>query len=135
MLFGQRAVLQVDKSRQEVLGCASAFENIRLQLINNRIDSEDRKDRFSEQIIQPLRLIGAQSMQQLKDKGLELEQALRELQIGPASADQLEVAHALALAAIEQSDVVLYELDQVLSVLLKYETQNGKPSFSNGATS
>jgi hypothetical protein len=124
LLFGQRAILQVDKSMQEILGCATAFENIRLQLINNRIDSEDRKKRFSEQIIAPLRLIGQKSMQQLKEDVRELEQALRELQLNPDDKSVLESTDALALSAIEQTDIVLSELDRVLDVLLKYETQN-----------
>ena len=43
LLYAQRTLNQIDKSIQETLGVANAFENIRLQLINNRIDSEDRK--------------------------------------------------------------------------------------------
>jgi hypothetical protein len=124
LMFCQRAILQVDKSRQEILGSAAAFESIRLQLINNRVDSEDRKNRFSEQIINPLRLLGEQSMQQLNERVLEYELALRELQVAPAKKQRPDKTEMLARLAIEQTDVALTELDQVIGVLLKYETQN-----------
>ncbi len=39
----QRAVVQCQKSAQEILGVAASFDDIREELINNRVDSEDRK--------------------------------------------------------------------------------------------
>lgn len=124
LLFAQRALIQIDKSTQEILGSAEAFDNIRLQLINNRIDSEDRKTRFSEQIIAPLRLIGRESMRQLRERAVELELSLRNLQLAPND-DQLNGAtDELAHVAIEGTDQVLKELNAVLDVLIKYETQN-----------
>lgn len=124
LLFAQRAILQVDKSTQEILGSAEAFENIRLQLINNRIDSEDRKIRISDGIIAPLRLIGDESMQQLKQRVSELEQSLRYLQTIPQDPTVSTTANRLAITSIEQVDIVLNQLDSVLRVLVKYETQN-----------
>ena len=124
LLFAQRSIIQIDKSTHEILGSAEAFDNIRLQLNNNRIDSEDRKKRFTEQIISPLRLIGEESMQQLRDQVSELASVLRDLQISPNDPDVSGEADRLAESAIGQTDVTLKELDNVLSVLLKYETQN-----------
>lgn len=124
LLFAQRAIIQIDKSTQEILGSAEAFDNIRLQLINNRIDSEDRKKRFSEQIIGPLRLIGNESMQQLKKRTTELESGLRDLQISPNDQQVSGAADELSTKAIEKTDEVLKQLDEVLNVLIKYETQN-----------
>ena len=124
LLFSQRANLQVDKSTQEIMGSAQAFDNIRLQLINNRIDSEDRKNRISDQIIAPLRLIGGRSMRQLNQSIEELESSLRELQISPRDEGVAQAVNQQATAAIEQLDVALYQLDLVLDALVKYETQN-----------
>ena len=124
LLFAQRSIVQIDKSTHEILGSAEAFDNIRLQLINNRIDSEDRKTRFNEQIITPLRLIGEESMQQLRDQTSELDSVLRDLQISPGDQQVSDEADSLAESAIEQTDLTLKQLDDVLSVLLKYETQN-----------
>ena len=101
-----------------------AFENIRLQLINNRIDSEDRKKRFSEQIIAPLRLIATTSMQQLSGEIVKLEVRLRDLQSSLGDESVSQSADQLALKTIESSDVVLNQLDTVLNALIKYETQN-----------
>ena len=124
LLFAQRSIVQIDKSTHEILGSAEAFDSIRLQLINNRIDSEDRKARFTEQIIAPLRLIGEQSMQQLRTRTVELESGLRDLQISPDDGQVSEEADRLANSAIEQTELTLKQLDAVLDVLLKYETQN-----------
>ena len=124
LLFAQRSIVQIDKSTHEILGSAEAFDNIRLQMINNRIDSEDRKRRFADQIIAPLRLIGEESVQQLRDQVSELDSVLRDLQISPAQQELSREADLLAESAIRQTDVTLKQLDDVLSVLLKYETQN-----------
>lgn len=124
LLFSQRAILQIDKSTNEILGCAEAFDNIRLQLINNRIDSEDRKKRFSEQIIAPLKLIGGESMQQLRDKVVELEARLTELQQFPNDSGLSGQADQVATVSIERADIALAQLDEVLNALIKYETQN-----------
>lgn len=124
LLFAQRSIVQIDKSTQEILGSAEAFDNIRLQLINNRIDSEDRKNRFSDQIIAPLRLIGDQSMQQLRVGATELEAQLRDLQISPDDQSVSDEADRLADSAVQQVDLALRQLDDVLDVLLKFETQN-----------
>ena len=124
LLFAQRTILQIDKSTQEILGSAEAFDNIRLQLINNRIDSEDRKARFTDQIIAPLKSIGQESMPQLRTQVGELESILRDFQISPDDSQLSQEADSLAESAIEQTDVTLKQLDNVLSVLLKFETQN-----------
>lgn len=121
-LFVLRTITQIDKSTQEILGCAQAFESIRLQLVNNRIDSEDRKKRISQQIITPLNLLADQSMQQLKEKVIALEKKLRsELKNRSQKNDQQNL---MAREAIQQTDLVLTELDRILGVLVKYETQN-----------
>ena len=124
LLFAQRAILQIEKSIQEIIGSADAFENIRLQLINNRIDSEDRKNRISGQIIAPLRLIADNSMQQLRDGVLELETGLRDLQRNAENETQIQATDTMAIKSIEQTDAVLSQLDEVLNVMVKYETQN-----------
>ncbi len=50
----QRAVVQGQKSAQEVLGVAASFDDIREELINNRVDSEDRKVRLQGTDRRPL---------------------------------------------------------------------------------
>src|SRR6185503_9519115 len=50
----QRAIQQSQKSVAEVLGVAAGFLGIREELINNRVDTEDRKNRLKDQIAEPL---------------------------------------------------------------------------------
>ncbi len=124
LLFSQRAILQIEKSIQETEGIAFEFDSIRQQLINNRVDSADRKERLSSQIVAPLRLIANESMRQLRDDISKLESTLRKLQQNASDRSVSETADAQAVDAIGQIDLVLSQLDQVLSILVKYETQN-----------
>jgi len=110
----QRAVVQGQKSAQEVLGVAASFDDIREELINNRVDSEDRKTRLKEQIADPLRLIGQTLFPQLEKQLKELEQSLTD----PSASDQ-----AVDLA-VQQADTILLELDKVLQKMLELETYN-----------
>jgi len=124
LLFSQRADVQIDKSMQEVLGISIEFESIRKQLINNRVDSEDRKQRLSEQIVAPLRLIATESMQQLKEEIQQLEKLLHDLQTKSNDRALSDSADEQAVKSIARLDIILNELNQVLSILVKYETQN-----------
>lgn len=58
LLRSQRARLQSEKSAQETLGVAASFGDIRAELINNRVDTEDRKQRLQLQVVEPLQSIG-----------------------------------------------------------------------------
>jgi hypothetical protein len=114
VLRTQRAIVQCQKSAQEVLGVAASFDDIREELINNRIDSEDRKVRLKEQIADPLRAIGERQFPPL-DTGLkELEQQLGDAVAGDQAVDR----------AVQQADNILLELDRVLQKILELETFN-----------
>ncbi len=56
----QWAVQHAERSTQEVAGLAASFEDIREELINNRVDTPERKSRLEEQIIVPLQRIAEQ---------------------------------------------------------------------------
>ena len=126
VLFGQRAGLQVRKSTGEITGVARTFDNVYRQLINNRIDSEDRKERLRDRIVAPLDALVTGRLETLslaidvlnesleslnRVAGVELDDA--ETQVGD------QVSSALAMV-----DQAVADLDQVLSILLKFETQN-----------
>ena len=119
-LFAQRAILQIDKSAKEIIGVAESFEDIRLQLINNRVDSEDRKIRLAKKIVQPLRDLPVGVMAELRRVVVELESL-----IVPVMDESInENSAALSDSAIQLTDKTLIQLDEVLSILVKYETQN-----------
>ena len=123
LLFARRAIMQIDKSVQEILGIASAFENIRLQLINNRIDSADRKSRIEFQVEGPLRAVADPAMQELRNLIVILEGNLIELEQGFAGTGPA-AAESTSDLAISKADQILVELNRVLDSLIKYETQN-----------
>ena len=52
---------------------AENFELIRLEIINNRLDSEDRKQRLEEFVIKPLRRIGGPMFDDLQKRLDKLE--------------------------------------------------------------
>ena len=110
----QRSLVQSQKSAQEVLGVAASFDDIRLELINNRVDTEDRKVRLKEQIADPLRLVGETMFPELDRQLEDLQQKLGD----PAASDQ-----AVDLA-VQQSDNILLALDKVLQKMLELETFN-----------
>jgi hypothetical protein len=116
-------MMQIDKSVQELLGVAAAFENIRLQLINNRIDSEDRKLRIKSQVEVPLRNVIEHALPALRETVVELEANLTNLEQGADQSTQVQ-AESDTRSAITQIDLVLVELNRVLDALIKYETQN-----------
>ena len=133
-LFAQRAQLQNDKSLQEVLGCVSAFENLRLQLINNRVNADARQDRFEEGVIAPLNQTANGTMTELAQQLEQLENQLREVEslvanknepVDPATIERLQAtADKTAIDSIAMTDQVLVELNEVLNLLIKHETQN-----------
>lgn len=128
-LFLQRAILQNQKSIQEVAGVAFTFEHIRMQLINNRIDAEDRKLRLKNEVATPLRLISSEAMPALEQLLVEADAVFRQM---TESADVTQEAtttldHAvdeLVLQSLAAIDEVLENLQRVLDSLLKFETQN-----------
>lgn len=114
LLRTQRSIIQSQKSAQEILGVAASFDDIREELINNRVDSEDRKVRLQEQIATPLRQIGEVRFPDLDRQLKELEQKLGD----PAASDQA------VEGAVQRADDILLELDKVLQKMLELETFN-----------
>ena len=97
-----------------MLGVAASFDDIREELINNRVDSKDRESRLKEQIADPLRLIGETMFPELNQQLKDLQQKLSD----PVASDE-----AVDLA-VEQADAILLELDKVLQKMLELETFN-----------
>lgn len=123
LLFAQQAVLQTRKSRQEVLTVAIRFDDIREQLINNRVDSEDRKARLQNEIAEPLRSIANQTFEALDVQIMTLEARLKLLQTAETlPADARNDLLLQADEAVELAQLTISELDEVLRKLIKYET-------------
>ena len=114
VLRAQRALSQAEKSAGEISGVAASFEDIRLEIDNNRIDAEDRKHRLDDLIIQPLQLVVSSLFPQFSQSLEQLDQALSQ------GAD----TEPLAQKSFDQAGEILIELDKVLQEMLKLEDYN-----------
>jgi hypothetical protein len=102
----QRALVQSQKSAAETLGVAGGFLDIREQLINNRIDTEDRKEQLEEVIAGPLQAIGREDFPALDEKLKDLE---GQLEAGTAS-EASEAAVASVNETIAKMEAVLEQM-------------------------
>ncbi len=114
LLRVQRAEVQSQKSSQETLGVATAFEDIRLELMNNRVDTEDRKRRLQEEIAIPLQIIASEGFPGLIEKLVELEKMVGDEAQEPAMAEE----------TLQQTDQLLADMQLVLDRMLELETYN-----------
>jgi hypothetical protein len=114
LLRVQRALLQSQKSAQEILGVATTFDDIREELVNNRIDTADRKSRLQEQISQPLFRIAKESFPQLDQRLKDLQPLIGQTNREPQA----------ALDALTQAVDILQQMDEVLQKMLELETYN-----------
>ncbi len=124
IVFAQRSENQMQKSRQEIGGVANSFENLKLQLINNRIDAQDRKRRINDDVVVPLRKIPRGSIEALLQTVGQLEEVLKQIDQGVGGNSAEDSAASLTEKGLGETDVVLAEIDAVLARLVKYETQN-----------
>lgn len=108
LLIAQRALQQSQKSAQEILGVSASFADIREELINNRVDTEERKKRLKNDIADPLAAIVASKFPDL-DKELETVQKNVE-------------DTAAAQRAVDRANDILLDLEGVLARMLDLET-------------
>jgi hypothetical protein len=120
LLRVQRALQQSQKSVAEVLGVAAGFLDIREELINNRVDTEDRKNRLKDQIADPLNAVCAEEFPQLDQRLNALETLLREAGVPVAPAQAVPPADL----AIDQANLTLGKLEEVLARMQDLETYN-----------
>jgi hypothetical protein len=116
----QRAIQQSQKSVAEVLGVAAGFLAIRDELINNRVDTEDRKNRLKEQIADPLNRTCTEQFPILDERLTALEAKLREMGVNATA----ESVGQPADQTIDQANLVLAELETVLTKMQDLETYN-----------
>jgi hypothetical protein len=110
----ERAVQNAERSAHETLLVADAFDEIRAELVNNRVDTEELQQRLQQGISAPLRAISQQSFPQLQQLLAQWREVLAESdKSGPARA-----------AALARADAILVEMQAVLDKMLELETFN-----------
>ncbi|HUY90056.1 MAG TPA: hypothetical protein VMV10_15070 [Pirellulales bacterium] len=109
----QRARQSGQKNAEETRGVAISFDDIRAELVNNRVDTEELRIRLKDQIADPLKQIAGPRFRELEKRLAVLEKHLSE----PAAA-------GLQQAAVEQIDAILIEMQQVRDKMLEMESFN-----------
>jgi hypothetical protein len=113
MLRVQRAIQQIRKSWQEVAGVADSFDLIREELINNRVDTQERKQRLQELIANPLHEITKHEFPDLEKQLMDLEPVLEK-----------GASRPLAEQTVANTNELIAKLEQILQKMLKLESYN-----------
>jgi hypothetical protein len=118
----QQALQQTRKSAQELLGVAAGFQDIREELINNRVDAGDRKERLKEKIADPMQAVGETMFPELERR----EEVLEKLLLDDLAAKKYDLGSGQqeTAAAVAQANDILAELDKILQQMLDLETFN-----------
>jgi len=103
-----------ERAGHDVLSVAESFEQIRKELVNNRLDTEELKERLSEGIARPLREIGGPMAEELR---LSLQQVEAHLADSQRFAGSVETALA-------DVDRMLIAMEEVLNRMLELESYN-----------
>jgi hypothetical protein len=102
------------KSAYETAGLAEAFSQIREELINNRIDTEELRLRLADGIVRPLKRVADEMFP-------ELDRRLDRLQL--AMAEPGGGKEGLA-SSLQQVDAILLVMRQVLGRMIELEDFN-----------
>ncbi len=110
----ERVEQNCERSGHETLQVATAFDDIREEMINNRVDTEELKTRLKEGISDPLKAIAQGAFPPLVERLKQLGQQLAD----PAA------AAATQHAAVAEIDAILVQMQGVLDKMLELETFN-----------
>ena len=109
-----QALQNCHKNTLETAEVAAGVDEIRLQLTNNRVDSEERKTRLDANVSRPLHNI-VEEMFPVFEKRLEaLQASVGDLAAGPVYRDK----------AREQADAILVQMEEVLKHMMVMEDFN-----------
>jgi hypothetical protein len=109
-----RALDNSDRSAHETQTVAEAFDDIREEMTNNRVDTPELQGRLKDQIAEPLKHISGEMFPELRKRLEQLRRVADDPKEGPA---QLKTSLA-------QADAILLEMKQVLDKMLELETFN-----------
>ena len=110
----QRALQSSQKDAHETGAVARAFDDIREELINNRIYTEELRIRIEDQVVTPLERIVNRMFPELDRRLDELESTIDEPAAGPDNRNR----------AVAQVDLVLQSMLQVLERMVELEDFN-----------
>jgi hypothetical protein len=115
----------VTQAADEVLSVAEGFDNLHDQLVNNRIENRELKDRLKQEIALPLHEISQTGMRDLRAQLKSVHDII---------ADDQAASTRIA-TAIAKTDKVLADMQQVLQRMLELETYNEVVALLRGIIS
>lgn len=110
----QQSGLQATKTAEELTGIAESLDDILQEMVNNRVDSVDRRERIGTGVRDPLRQIVDDPLNRLQTQIKALEDAIAEV----------ELAKQSAADAVQSAEDVLLQLTAVLEKMLDLESYN-----------
>jgi hypothetical protein len=117
LLRSQQALSQVAKSEGELNGVEKEIQQIAKELINNRVESVDRRTRWQDKIQQPLRSL-------LDTKWAEFAKQVSELEkLFAKSPDEQTRIDGLNRSSVEKNNEIIVDLNAILSDMLEIQDQ------------
>ncbi|TWU11184.1 hypothetical protein Pla52o_56220 [Novipirellula galeiformis] len=114
LLRVQQTGLQANKTSEELSGIAASLDDLLQEMINNRVDSVDRRERIGEGVRDPLKNIVSGPLQRLKDQIHGIEQSMEVTQEAARKTGE----------AVQTAEDVLLQLTAVLEKMLDLESYN-----------
>jgi hypothetical protein len=99
VLRAQQSSAQVDKSGSELQGVRSEIEQILAELINNRIDSKDRRDRLEQKIQKPLASL-------LESPWVAFEKGIAELEKSVSQSDEADRERKVDQLVVQNTEII-----------------------------
>lgn len=110
----QQARLQTEKTSEELSGIAASLSDLLEEMVNNRVDSVDRRERIGRGVRDPLRGVVEGPLERLVTQIAEVE----------ASLEDPQVAAERTAASVETAEEVLLALTAILEKMLDLESYN-----------
>ncbi|TWT67273.1 polyketide synthase [Allorhodopirellula solitaria] len=124
----RQAGLQASKSTEELAGIVAGLDDLVLEMVNNRIDSVDRRERLQQGVREPLAAVVQEPFPLLGRQIVELERILMSTadseddeNAEPATVQDMQQAVQQAVAT---NDEILLQLSAVLEKMLDLESFN-----------
>ena len=118
MLRSQQAESQMTKSEGELRGVEREITQINQELINNRIDSVDRRTRLEDKIRKPLLVVLDQSWGPMASDVREIEKSFSKSTKTDSKADEL------LPNAIDKSNQIIVALSEILNDMINIQDFN-----------
>ncbi|ELP35298.1 hypothetical protein [Rhodopirellula baltica] len=117
----RQSELQATKSTEELAGIVVGLEDLLLEMVQNRVDSVDRRERLENGVRNPLSAVVTEPLPRLQRQITSMERVLMAEDSAESSGDKMTEA---ATAAIATTDEVLLSLNAVLEKMLDLESFN-----------